>query len=301
MNRSATELIDDIKEVDHRPYEGLVHPDWCPGCGDYGVLKSIQKALGFLSIPPHRVVVVSGIGCSSNLPGFIHAYGFHGLHGRLLPVAEGIKLANTELYVIGTGGDGDGYGIGLGHFIHAVRRNIDLTYIVMNNQIYGLTTGQTSPTSLLGVRTKSTPRGNIEIPINPLGLAILSGATYVARGFSGDPNHLAMLVANGIHHHGFALIDVFSPCVTYNTLNTYAWFRQRVYRLEDTDHDPTDLKGALIKTLEFGEKIPIGLFYQVTGHPTYEDQDIAYQKGNPVKQDLKLDAQTLKSLVDKWI
>lgn len=301
MTPVATEIIEQIKEIDHKPYEGPVHPDWCPGCGDYGVLKALQKALGFLSIQPHEVVVVSGIGCSSNLPGFIKAYGFHGVHGRALPVAEGIKFANRKLKVVVTGGDGDGYGIGLSHFIHAARRNTDLTYIVMDNQIYGLTTGQTSPTSLLGVRTKSTPYGNLEVPVNPLMLAIASGATYVARGFSGDPNHLAMLVANGIQHHGFALIDVFSPCVTYNKVNTYAWFRERVYRLEDTDHDPANLEQAMEKALEFGDRIPIGLFYRVENKMVYEDEERAYQHGEPVEQPLRIDPDTLRKLVEEWM
>ncbi len=301
MTPMASDMIEAVKEIDHKPFEGPVHPDWCPGCGDYGVLKALQKALGYLSIPPHEVVVVSGIGCSSNLPGFIKAYGFHGIHGRALPIAEGIKLANRKLHVIAAGGDGDGYGIGLGHFIHAARRNIDLTYIVMDNQIYGLTTGQTSPTTMLGVRTKSTPFGNLEVPVNPLLLAISSGATYVARGFSGDPNHLAMLIANGIKHHGFSLIDVFSPCVTYNKVNTYAWFRERVYRLEDTEHDPTDLQQAMERALEFGERVPIGLFYQVESKPVYEDEEKAYQYGEPVDQPLRIDPGVMKRLIEAWM
>ena len=301
MNHAVLDMVREIKDVDVAPYEGPVHPDWCPGCGDYGVLKALQKALGYLGIAPHEVVVVSGIGCSSNLPGFIRAYGFHGIHGRAVPLAEGIKLANRRLHVVVTGGDGDGYGIGLSHFIHAARRNINLTYIVMNNQIYGLTTGQTSPTTLLGVRTKSTPYGNLELPVNPLMLAIASGATYVARAFSGDPNHQAMLVANGIRHRGFALIDVFSPCVTYNKVNTYAWFRQRIYRLEDTDHDPTDLNQAMQKAMEFGERIPIGLFYVVESDHLYEEKEPAYQRGEPVDQPLGLDPEVGRRLVEEWI
>ncbi len=286
--KAVLNVIDEIKDAPAEDYKGPVDPDWCPGCGDYGVLKALQKALAYLEIDPSQVVVVSGIGCSSNLPGFIRAYGFHGLHGRAVPVAEGIKLANPRLHVVVTGGDGDGYGIGLAHFVHACRRNMDITYVVMNNQIYGLTTGQTSPTTMKGVRTKSTPYGNTEIPINPLTLAIMSGATYVARGFSGDPNHLAMLIAHGIRHQGFALIDVFSPCVTYNHVNTYAWFRKRVYRLEETDHDPTNFMQAIEKALEFGDRIPIGLFYLLEGAETYESQELAYRKGIPVDQPLGL-------------
>src|SRR5919201_6586136 len=200
-------------------YESIVEPDWCPGCGDFGVLRALEIAAGKLGIQPKDLFIVSGIGCSSNLPGFIHAYGVHSLHGRAVAVATGAKLANHDLKVVITGGDGDGYGIGLGHFIHAMRRNLDLTYIVMNNQIYGLTTGQASPTTMKEVRTKSTPRGNAELPINPIALALVSGATYIARAFSGEPEHMAKLISGGMAHRGFSLIDVFSPCVTYNKIN----------------------------------------------------------------------------------
>jgi len=186
-------------------------PTWCPGCGDFGVIAAIEMAVKRLKIPSHNLVIISGIGCSSNLPHFLSSYGFHGIHGRVLPVAEGIRWANHGLTVIGTGGDGDGFGIGAGHFVHAMRRNVDLTYLTMDNQIYGLTTGQASPTSTLGQKTKSTPNGVIENPIDPIALALASGATYVARGFSGDVKHLADLVANGVQHHGFAFVDVFSP------------------------------------------------------------------------------------------
>jgi 2-oxoglutarate/2-oxoacid ferredoxin oxidoreductase subunit beta len=215
-------------------------------------------------------VIVSGIGCSSNLPHFLSAYGFHAIHGRALPVAEGIRWANHGLTVIGTGGDGDGFGIGVGHFVHAMRRNVDLTYVTMDNQIYGLTTGQASPTSTMGQKTKSTPLGVIENPIDPIALALAAGATYVARGFSGDVKQLTDLVAGGIQHKGFALVDVFSPCVTYNKINTFDFFRQRVYKLESAGHDPTNIVAAWQRALEWGDKIPIGLFYR-TDRPTYED------------------------------
>jgi len=245
-------------------------PTWCPGCGDFGVIAAIEMAVKRLKIPSHNLVIISGIGCSSNLPHFLSSYGFHGIHGRVLPVAEGIRWANHGLTVIGTGGDGDGFGIGAGHFVHAMRRNVDLTYVTMDNQIYGLTTGQASPTSTLGQKTKSTPNGVIENPIDPIALALASGATYVARGFSGDVKHLADLVANGVQHHGFAFVDVFSPCVTYNKINTFDFFRQRVYKLESAGHNPTDLVAAWQRALEWGDKIPIGLFYR-TDKPTYED------------------------------
>ncbi len=259
-----------VTVVELKKYVGEVRPDWCPGCGDFGVLNALQRALAELRLEPDNVLIISGIGCSSNLPGFTTTYGFHGIHGRTLPVATAAKLANHELTVIATAGDGDAYGIGMGHLIHTMRRNPDITLIVMNNQIYGLTTGQASPTSLKGHKTKSTPEGVVDEPINPIALAIAGGATYVARGFSGDPQHLAMLIKNGILHKGFALIDVFSPCVTFNKLNTYDWFRQRIYKLEETGHDPRNITEAFKKALEFGPRIPIGLFY-VTEKPAYHE------------------------------
>ena len=278
-------------------YKGRIHPDWCPGCGDFGVLKALKVAAGKLSIQPHEMVAVSGIGCSSNLPGFIHAYGVHSLHGRAVAVAEGIKLANHGLHVVVTGGDGDGYGIGIGHFIHAMRRNIDITYIVMNNQIYGLTTGQASPTTMKEVRTKSTPRGNVEMPINPLALALVSGATYVARGFSGAPEHMADLIAGGIAHRGFSLIDVFSPCVTYNKINTYPWFKQRIYRLEaESGYDPAQFESALQRSFQWGDRIPIGLFYR-DEQPVYEDSEPALRHGPLAHQAVGLSKTLFDGLV----
>ena len=263
-------------------------PTWCPGCGDFSVLAGVTKALATAGKPPHEVAVVSGIGCSSNLPHFLKAYGFHTLHGRSLPVAQGIKLANPNTTVIVTGGDGDGYGIGSGHWLHAMRRNLDITYVVMNNEIYGLTTGQTSPTSLIGHKTKSTPRGNVEMPINPVGVALMAGATYVARGFSGDAKGLATLIQKGIEHKGFSFIDVQSPCVTYNKLNTYDWFRERVYNLQEKGHDSDNFSDAVNRALEWPtlgpeDKVPIGVFYQ-TQRPTYEEQEPAYQVGAPTKR-----------------
>src|SRR5256885_6912541 len=204
-------------------FKGKVDPDWCAGCGDFGVLSSLQKVLAEMNISPHNVVTISGIGCSSNLPGFIDTYGMHTLHGRALAVATGVKMANHKLNVVVTGGDGDGFGIGGNHFIHTIRRNVDLLYVAMDNQIYGLTTGQTSPTSVKGMKTKSTPHGSVENPINPIPLAMVGGATYVARGFSAKQKHLVEMMKGAIMHNGFALVDVFSPCVTYNKDNTYQW------------------------------------------------------------------------------
>ena len=282
-------------------YVGPVDPDWCPGCGDFGVLKSLKMGAGKLGIEPKDLLVVSGIGCSSNLPGFIHAYGVHSLHGRSVPVATGVKFANHDLHVVITGGDGDGYGIGIGHFIHAMRRNLDLTYVVMNNQVYGLTTGQASPTIAKEHRTKSTPRGNVETPINPIALALVSGATYISRAFSGEPAHMADMIAGGIAHKGFSLVDVFSPCVTYNRINTYPWFKKRVYKLEDeAGYDPLDMEAAFRKSLEWGERIPLGLFYR-DDQPTYEDSEPALDKGPLVKQPLGIDKALFNELIEEMI
>ncbi len=293
----ATEVI----QLPIETYEGVVEPDWCPGCGDFGVLKALKLAAGKLGIKPHEMIVVSGIGCSSNLPGYVHAYGVHSLHGRAVAVAEGIKLGNHDLHVVITGGDGDGYGIGIGHFIHAMRRNINITYVVMNNQIYGLTTGQASPTTEKGVRTKSTPRGNVEMPINPLALAIVAGATYVARGFSGEPDHMSDLIAGGIAHRGFALIDTFSPCVTYNKINTYPWFKQRVYKLEDeSGYDPSDMTAAMKKAFEWGDRIPLGLFYREQ-QSTYEDSEPVFKQGPLAHQPLGLQKKIFDELVNELL
>jgi 2-oxoglutarate/2-oxoacid ferredoxin oxidoreductase subunit beta len=273
-------------------------PTWCPGCGDFGVVAAVEMALKRLQIPSHNVVIVSGIGCSSNLPHFLNSYGFHAIHGRAIPVAEGIRWANHGLTVIGTGGDGDGFGIGVGHFVHAMRRNVDLTYVTMDNQIYGLTTGQASPTSQMGQKTKSTPTGVIEHPVDPISLALASGATYVARGFSGDVKQLTDLVAGGIQHRGFAFVDVFSPCVTYNKLNTFDFFRQRVYKLESAGHDPTDLVQAFARSVEWGDKIPVGLFYR-TERPTYEDLEEVLSAGPLALQKSGLKGR--ESLLDEFV
>ncbi len=277
-------------------YTSTNKPIWCPGCGDFGVFASITKALTELNIEKENVMIVSGIGCSSAMPHSFSTYGIHSLHGRLLPTATGAKLANTGLTVIGTGGDGDGYGIGGGHLLHTARRNLNITYIIMNNETYGLTTGQTSPTAMLGRKSKSTPFGSIEMPINPMAFAISAGATYVARGFSGEPMHLAQLIKDGIQHKGFSLIDVFSPCVTFNHDNTYDWFRPRVYKLESQGHNPEDLNAAMGKALEDVQtnyaKIPIGLFYRAT-RGTYDEMELALHDGPLVHQPMPTREQIL--------
>jgi len=270
--KSAAQLVKDS-------YKGKVHPDWCPGCGDFSVLSALQTALFELGLQPHQVVVISGIGCSSNLPGFINTYGMHTLHGRALAVGTGVKLGNHDLKVICVGGDGDGYGIGGNHFVHTMRRNVDLTYIVMDNQIYGLTTGQTSPTSVKGMKTKSTPHGSVENPINPLPMAMIGGATYVARGFSGKQKHLVELLKGAIQHKGFALVDVFSPCVTYNKDNTYQWFNPRVKILEEQGHNPTDFNKALEKAYQWDPEIPIGLVWKRTDLPSLEELEPVLHDG----------------------
>jgi 2-oxoglutarate ferredoxin oxidoreductase subunit beta len=280
--------------------KGKVDPDWCPGCGDFGVLAAVQKALVELQIPKHEVATISGIGCSSNFPGFIDTYGMHTLHGRSLPVASGMKLANHAMTVLVTGGDGDGFGIGAGHFVHTMRRNLDLTYIVMDNQIYGLTTGQTSPTSRIGMKTKSMPFGNVDAPVNPISLALAAGATFVARGFSAEQKHLTELLKRAIQHKGFSFIDVFSPCVTYNHDNTFQWFRPRVKKLEDNPaYDPTDFQAAVEKSLLWGDEIPIGLFFERTDIPAAHEAEPVLNPGPLVHQDIRIPAEVAKSFVDE--
>ena len=289
-----------VVELPIDTFKWVVDPDWCPGCGDFGVLRAVELAASKLAIQPKDLLLVSGIGCSSNLPGYIHAYGVHSLHGRAVAVATGAKLANHDLNVVITGGDGDGYGIGLGHFVHAMRRNLDLTYIVMNNQIYGLTTGQASPTTTKEHRTKSTPRGNVELPINPLALGIVSGATYVSRGFSGEIKQLTELIAGAIAHKGFALVDIFSPCVTYNKVNTYPFFKQRVYKLEDqSDYNPGDSRAALDKSFEWGDKIPLGVFYK-DQQPTFEDSEPVLKEGPLVKKALSMKREIFDELHEEF-
>jgi 2-oxoglutarate/2-oxoacid ferredoxin oxidoreductase subunit beta len=283
-----------------KEFKGKAEPDWCPGCGDFGVLIALKQALVELGILPHQAVVISGIGCSSNLPGYISTYGMHTLHGRALSVATGAQLGNHELKIIVTGGDGDGYGIGGNHFIHTMRRNVDLTYIVMNNQIYGLTTGQLSPTSVMGMATKSTPFGSVENPINPVPLAIAAGATYVARGYTGQVKHLVELIKGGIEHRGFALIDAFSPCVTFNHDNGHEFFKQRTKRLEDMAHDPGDFAAAMRRGYEWGEEIPIGLFWKRTDLPALDALEPVLAEGGPLaRRKLGVSPEAAKSLIQE--
>jgi 2-oxoglutarate/2-oxoacid ferredoxin oxidoreductase subunit beta len=281
-----------------KDFKGKAEPDWCPGCGDFGVLSALKMALAELGIRPHGAMVISGIGCSSNLPGYIGTYGMHTLHGRALSVATGAQLANHEMKIIITGGDGDGYGIGGNHFVHSMRRNVDLTYIVMNNQIYGLTTGQVSPTSVKGMKTKSTPDGSAENPIMPIPLAIAAGATYVARAYTGQVKHMVELIKGGIEHKGFALIDALSPCVTFNHDNSHEFFKQRTRKLEDLGHDPTDFAAAMKWGYEWDEKIPIGLFWKRSDLPSLDELEPVLAEGGPLaRRPLGVSSEIALSLV----
>jgi 2-oxoglutarate ferredoxin oxidoreductase subunit beta len=274
-------------------YAGL-QPAWCPGCGNFGILQALNKALVELKIEPRQLLLVSGIGQAGKLPHYTRGNVFNSLHGRPVPPAIGAKIANPELVVIAVSGDGDAYGEGGNHFIHAARRNHDITYLVHNNQVYGLTKGQASPTSDLGFVTKTTPYGAVS-PVNPMTLAIVSGASFVARGFAGDIDHLADIIKMGITHRGFALIDILQPCISFNHKNTFQWYRERVYKLEG-GYDPSDKKAALEKAQEWGERIPIGLIYRKE-LPIYEDQLPALSKGPLVRQGINT-AQAEKILAE---
>ncbi len=255
---------------------------WCPGCGNFAILTAVKRALVGLGVGPHRVLMVSGIGQAGKLPHYTRCHVLNVLHGRTLPAAAGAKIANPELVVIAVGGDGDGYGEGGNHFLHTVRRNHDLTYLVHNNQVYALTKGQTSPTSDLGFVTRTTPKG-AWTPLNPLAIAVAAGGGFVARGFAGDVDHLTALIQQGIQHKGFSLIDVLQPCVTFNNRNTYAWYRERVYKLEDGEYEPGNKLAAFEKAQEWGDRIPIGVIYRKE-RATFEEQLSALRKGPLVRQ-----------------
>jgi 2-oxoglutarate ferredoxin oxidoreductase subunit beta len=242
-------------------YNNNNKPAWCPGCGDFATLNAIKKALAGLGKSPQEVLMVSGIGQASKLPHYLNCNVFNGLHGRLLPVAQGCKIANKDLAVIAVGGDGDNYGEGGNHFIHAIRRNVDITLLVHNNQIYGLTKGQASPTSDAGMVTKVQTYGVLLSPFNPLAVAVALDCGFVARGFAGDIEHLTGLIKEAVNYPGFALVDILQPCVTFNKVNTYKWYRDRVYKLA-ADYDPANRLQAFSKSLEWSDKIPIGVIYR---------------------------------------
>jgi len=265
-----------------KDYESSIENAWCPGCGDFGILTAVKKALVDLNLQPQQICFVSGIGQAPKLPHYTKGNVFNGLHGRTLPAAAGIKLTNHELTVIGIDGDGGAYGEGIQHLLAAARRNINITYLVHNNQVYGLTKGQASPTSDAGTVTKTTPLGAIE-PLNPLLLALASDISFLARGFSGDPNHLAELIKAAITHKGFALIDILQNCVSFNKVNTFAWYKKRVYKVEDESYDPADKAAAFKKAQEWGDRIPIGIIFKQP-RPLYEDTLPQLKNGPLVKQ-----------------
>jgi len=273
-----------MPEYKIKDYKATIHNDWCPGCGDFGILSGIQMALADLGLPPHEVAIISGIGCSGKASHYIQAYGFHTLHGRVVPNATGMKLANHDLTVIGVGGDGDGYGIGGGHFVAGGRRNLDFTYVIFNNDIYALTKGQASPTIGKGQRTKSMPEASIYEPINPVALALSAGYSFIARSYALDVRYTARIIAEAIKHPGSAVVDVHQTCPAFNNLHTKTWYEgldreekePRLYKLEETGydgtvHDPDDQgeimekkTAAIRKAYELEEgRLPIGVFYRV--------------------------------------
>jgi len=260
----------------------------------------MQRAFANLGLEPEDVAIVSGIGCSGRISGYLNAYGFHGIHGRALPIAQGLKLANRDLTVVAAGGDGDGFAIGMGHTIHAIRRNVDITYIVMDNQVYGLTKGQTSPRSEVGFKTKSTPMGSIESPLSPMEMALTVGAGFVAQGFSSDLKQLTRLFEEGIKHKGFSLINVYSPCVTYNKINTYDWFKDHLVNLDEEEgYDPSDRTMAMQKLMEHNSLVT-GIIYQDKNRPSYEDMIPGFRKEPLAKQDLTLPREKFEELVAEF-
>lgn len=283
-----------------KDFRNNVTPNWCPGCGDFSVQAAIQRAAANVGLEPENLAVISGIGCSGRISGYINSYGFHGIHGRVLPIAQGVKMANRDLTVIASGGDGDGFAIGMGHTVHAIRRNINITYIVMDNQIYGLTKGQTSPRSAAGFKTKSTPEGSIEQAISPMELALTVGATFVAQSFSKDLKDLTMLIEEGIKHDGFSFINVFSPCVTYNKINTYDWFKNSLSKLSDIEgYDPSNREQAM-QTLMENNGLVTGLIYQNTERKSYQELLRGYSEKPLSQANLQLDQDYFNKLVDEF-
>ncbi|MGD2144118.1 MAG: 2-oxoacid:ferredoxin oxidoreductase subunit beta [Anaerolineae bacterium] len=263
-------------------------PTWCRGCGDYAILSAVKMALAERNIAPHELLFITGIGCGSKLPHYMRSTGFHTLHGRALAVATGARLANHGLRVMTVHGDGDSFNEGMNHFIQTVRRNVNLVDIVQDNRIYGLTKGQYSPTSEIGKRTPTSPAGSIDRPVNPPALAMTAGATFVSRGYSGELHHLAWLIGEALEHPGYGLVDVLQPCVTWNRSHAYAFYKDRVYKLEDEEgYDPTDRDAGWEKAQEWGERIPIGILYRDASIPSYEEQVPALSAGPLVEQPLR--------------
>jgi 2-oxoglutarate ferredoxin oxidoreductase subunit beta len=277
----------------------LTSPTWCKGCGLFGVFDALKTASAALDLEPEDLVIVTGIGCHGRLNNYFRSYGFHGLHGRTMPVASGIKLVNPALQVVAVSGDGDAYSIGLGHFLHALRKNIGLTYVVVDNRIYALTQGQASPTTDFGMITLSTPFGSKDFPIDGAALALAAGGTFIARGFSGETAHLASLIESGMRHEGFALINVLSPCVTHNKVNSYDWYRRHVLHVEDIPgFSPRD-KDKAWEALRSPEKIAIGLIYE-EDKPSFEKLVIPDVNKPIASLDLKVDVPRLSRIIERF-
>lgn len=271
---------------------------WCPGCGNFGILTALNRVMKEMNLEPWQILLVSGIGQAGKLPQYARGNAFNSLHGRPIPPAIGAKIVNHDLHVIAVSGDGDAYGEGGNHWMHAMRRNHDITYMVHDNQVYGLTKGQASPTSDKGYITKTTPFG-APPPVNPVLLAIAAGATFVARSFSADTIHLVNTIKAGIMHKGFALIDIFQPCVSFNHVNTYSWYRDRIYKLdEEPGYDPADRQAAFAKASEWGDRIPVGVIFKREGVPSFEEQIPALKKGTLINQ--SFDPARVKKLFDDF-
>ncbi|MBM7693813.1 2-oxoglutarate ferredoxin oxidoreductase subunit beta [Peribacillus deserti] len=284
-----------------KEFRNNVKPNWCPGCGDFSVQAAIQRAAANVGLEPEGMAIVSGIGCSGRISGYINSYGFHGIHGRCLPIAQGVKMANRDLTVIASGGDGDGFAIGMGHTIHAIRRNIDITYIVMDNQIYGLTKGQTSPRSAAGFKTKSTPQGSIEPALSPMEMALTAGATFVAQSFSTDLKDLTAIIEAGIKHKGFSLINVFSPCVTYNKVNTYDWFKENLTKLSDIEGYDSSSRETAMQTLMAHNSLVTGIIYQDLQRKSYQELIPGYAETPLTQADLHLDQGSFDKLAAEFM
>ncbi|MGM0452196.1 MAG: 2-oxoacid:ferredoxin oxidoreductase subunit beta [Thermodesulfobacteriota bacterium] len=251
---------------------------WCPGCGNFGIQAAMKSAFAELELPPEKLLIISGIGQAGKTPHFIRCNFFHGLHGRALPVATGAKAANRDLNIVVSTGDGDCYGEGGNHFLAAIRRNIDVTLLVHNNMVYGLTAGQASPTSEKGFVTKLQRHGVKSDPFNPLSLALSQGAGFVARGFAGKKEHLSSLIQAAVGYRGFSVVDIFQPCVSFNHVNTYAWFNERVEEINPASHRSGDWHAAMEKAWPRGERLPIGIFYQKETEP-FTDRIESLQQG----------------------
>lgn len=273
---------------------------WCPGCGDFGVLAALQKALVELGVEPENVVLVSGIGCSGRMGNYINSYNLHALHGRSLPAAQAIKLANRELTVVAAGGDGDGFAIGMGHYMHALRRNVDITYIVMDNMVYGLTKGQTSPTSESGFVTKSTPKGNIEKPVNQLQLAIASGCGFVASGLSSNQKQLVEIIKRAIQYPGFALVSTYSPCVSFNKVNTFDFFKSHLKNLDENANYDRHNRFQAMQVLMETQELVTGIIYEDHESVRYEDQLAGYRAQGIVNQDWNMDPALWQELLAQY-